>query len=118
MATITKAKLSGSTDGKGILVTASSTPGTTIHTATALTTEGNFDEIWLWAVNTDASDRKLTLEIGGTTAGFIDELTLPTEGGYILVVPGFILQNAAAVAAFAAAGSVVNIMGFVNQIRS
>ena len=118
MATITKAKLSGSTDGKGILVTASATPGTVIHTSTALATAGNFDEIWLWAMNTDASDRKLTLEIGGTTAGFIDEVTIPAEGGYILVVPGFILQNAAAVAAFAALGSVINIMGFINQIRS
>jgi hypothetical protein len=117
MATITKAKLSGSTDGKGILVAASTTPGTAIHTATALTGD-NWDEVWLWAVNTDSADRKLTLELGGTTAGFIDEVTIPTEGGYILVVPGFIFQNAAALAAFAAAGSVVNIIGFVNQIRA
>ncbi len=115
--TITKAKLSGSTDGKGVLVVASASAGTTIHTATALTGD-NWDEVWLWAVNTDSADRKLTLEIGGTTAGFIDEVTIPTEGGYILVVPGFILQNAAVVAAFGAAGSVINIMGFVNQIRS
>jgi len=118
MATIAKAKLSNSTDGKGILVAATSTPGTAIHTAVSGTGDDNYDEIWLWACNTDSSDRKLTIEFGGTTTGLIDEVTIGAEQGYILVVPGLILQNAAAVAAFASVTNVVNLVGFVNKIRA
>jgi len=118
MATFAKSKLSGSTDGKGILVVATATPGTAIHTAVTGTGDDNFDELWLWAVNTDTSARKLTLELGGTTVGFLDEVSLGPEEGLILVCPGIILQNAAAVAAFASVASVVNLHGFVNKIRA
>lgn len=115
MATVTKEKLSGSTDGKGILVAASSSPGTTVHAATASTTT-TWDEVWLWATNTDTSARKLTLELGGTTAGFLVEITIPAESGPVLVVPGWIFQNAAALAAFAASANVINLHGYVNRI--
>jgi len=118
MATFSKSKLSGSTDGKGVLVVAAATPGTVIHTAGAVTGDDNFDEVWLWAMNTDAADRKLTLEIGGTTVGFLDEQTITTEGGFVLVVPGLILQNAAVLAAFASVANVINLHGFVNKIRA
>jgi hypothetical protein len=118
MATFSKSKLSGSTDGKGVLVVASATPGTTIHTAGAVTGDDNFDEIWLWAMNTDTTARKLTLEIGGTTVGFLDEVTIGPEEGFVLVCPGLILQNAAVLAAFASVASVVNLHGFVNKIRA
>ena len=47
MATFTKLKLSGSTDGKQIKVSQTATAGTTIHTAHAT----SLDEVWLWAVN-------------------------------------------------------------------
>jgi len=118
MATFSKAKLSSSTDGKGILVVATSTPGTAVHTAVTGTGDDNFDEVWLWAVNTDTSARKLTVEFGGTSAGFIDEVTIGPEEGYVLVVPGLVLQNAAAVAAFASVANVINVIGFVNKIRA
>jgi len=78
MATFTKTLLSGSTNGKAILVAATATPGTTIHTAVAGTS--SLDEIWLYAVNSSNSDVKLTIEWGETTApnGNI-ELTIPGE---------------------------------------
>ena len=62
MATFSKEILSGSTDGKGILVVQTATAGTTIHTAD--TTATTYDEIWLYAVNTSASSVKLTIEWG------------------------------------------------------
>ena len=65
MATYSKTILSGSTDGRGILVTATATAGTLIHTGSATAT--TLDEIWLYAVNSDAADVKLTLEWGGVT---------------------------------------------------
>jgi hypothetical protein len=118
MATFTKKKLSGSTDGMGIKVTGTSTAATvTVHTAVAGTTAGVFDEIWLYANNTSSSAVKLTLEWGTATAadGNI-ELTIAAESGLVLVVPGLILQNAKVVKAFAATADVILLSGYVNAI--
>ncbi len=119
MALLTKAELSGSTDGRPIKVAATATPGTTIHTAGAVTGDDNYDELYLFAGNTDTTDRKLTIEWGGVTApDDLIEVTIPAEGGLILVVPGLILQNGLLVRAFAATANVLNIFGYVNKIRA
>lgn len=115
MATFTKAKLSGSTDGKLIKVAATSTPGTTLHTAVAGTS--SFDEVWIYAINTSASQVKLTVEWGGVTSpDDIIEVGIPAESGLTLVIPGGVIQNSNLVRAFADTGNVVNIFGWVNQI--
>ena len=111
----TKALLSGSTQGKGIKVVATGTPGTTIHTAVAGTS--SLDEIWLYAYNSDTVTRTLTIEWGEATApdgnNIID---IPSKQGRFLVVDGRLLQNALVVKAFASAANVIIIDGFVNQI--
>jgi len=100
-----------------IKVVATATAGTTIHTAVAGTTVGTFDEIWLYAVNSDTTARKLTIEYGGVASpDDLLELTIPAESGLVLVVPGLILQNSLVVRAFAAAANVVMIGGYVNAI--
>lgn len=114
-ATVTKQKLSGSTDGKGILVVQTASAGTAVHAATSSTTT-EWDEVWLWATNTDTVARKLTLELGGTGAGNLVEITIPAESGPVLVVPGWTFQNSAALAAFAASANVINLHGYVNRI--
>lgn len=113
MATYTKVKLSGSTDGKQIKVVQTATAGTTIHTADATA----LDEIWLYAVNSSSSAVKLTIEWGEATApdGNV-EVTIPAESGYLLVVPGLLLTNSLVVKAFAASANVILINGFVNRI--
>lgn len=112
MATLAKEKLSGSTNGRLIKVAATSTPGTAIHTATSGTT--NYDYIYLWAVNSDTTDRKLTIEFGGVSApDDLIELTIPAEDGLVLVVPGLPMNNSLAVAAFAAAANVVMVTGYI-----
>lgn len=114
MATYSKVILSGSTNGRGIKVAATSTPGTTIHTATATP---NIDEIWLYAVNSQAASVKLTIEFGGTTSpDDTIEVTIPGESGLFPVIPGLILNNSVVVRAFAATGNVVMLFGFVNRI--
>ena len=115
MATYSKEFLSGSTNGKQIKVVATSSPGTTIHTAVTGTTD--MDEIWLYAVNSDTTARKLTIQWGETTApdGNI-ELTIAPEDGYVLVAPGLPLQNGLVVQAFAATANVILINGYVNRI--
>lgn len=113
MATFSKQYLSGSTTGKAIKVVATATAGTTIHTADAT----GKDEVWLWAFNTDTSARKLTIEWGGVASpDDTIEVTIPAEGGNILVVPGLILGNSLVVKAFCASANVVSIVGFVNRI--
>jgi hypothetical protein len=112
-----KRKLSGSTDGKPIKITATATAGDTIHTAIAGTTPGTFDEIWLWAYNGHTADVVLTIEFGG--ASVPDQnivVTIPFKSGLVPVVPGLILQNGMVVEAFAAVTNVVTLMGFVNAM--
>lgn len=117
MSIFTKQKLSGSTNGKPIKIDSISSPGTTIHTS--VSGETSFDEIWLWASNTDTSARKLTIEFGGTTSpDDLIELTIPSESGLSLIVPGLVLQNSLVVKAFASTANVLNIVGYVNRISN
>ena len=117
MATYSKQLLSGGTNGKNIKVAATSSAGTTIHTAVAGTSD--MDEVWLYACNTDSSDRKLTIEYGGTTSpDDLSEITIEAEAGWVLIVPGMLLQNGLIVKAFAASANVVNINGYVNRITA
>lgn len=120
MATYTKTILSGSTDGKGILVAATATAGSLIHTGSTTTT--TLDEIWLYAVNTSTSSVKLTIEWGEATApnGNIEVTVLP-EAGLVTVIPGLLIKgNATAltVRAFAGTTNVIVVHGFVNRIEA
>jgi len=118
MALFSKITLSGSTDGRAIKVAATATAGTTIHTASSTATV--YDEIWLYAQNTDTTARKLTIEWGGTSSpDDLIELTIPAESGLTLVAPGLVLKGNSTplvVRAFAATTNVITIHGFVNRI--
>ena len=117
MATFSKELLSGGTNGKNVKVVATATAGTTIHTAVSGTSD--MDEVWLYAMNTDSDDRKLTIEYGGTTSpDDLTEITIGTEAGWVLVCPGLLLQNSLVIKAFAAAANVVVINGYVNRITA
>ena len=119
MATYTRAELSGSTDGRGILVVATATLGTTIHTAGSVTGDDNYDEVYLWAVNSSTSGIKLTIEFGGVTVpNDLIEVTINPEDGVKLVVPGLNLQNALVVTAFAGTANLISIFGYINKIRA
>lgn len=117
MATFTKRILSGSTNGRMIKVVAVATAGTLIHTAVAGASD--MDEVWLWAVNSDTTDRKLTIEYGGVAApDDLIEVTIRAESGLVLIMPGMILQNSLVIRAFAAAANVVMVSGFANRITA
>ncbi len=115
MATYSKLVLSGSTNGRPIKVVATATPGTTIHTAVSGTT--SFDEIWLYAINTDVASITLTIEFGGTSAPD-DQIiaAIPAQQGLTLIVPGLVLNNSLVVKAFAGTANKIVILGFVNRI--
>ena len=118
MATYTKQKLSGSTDGRAIKVAATATAGTLIHTGSA--TAATLDEIWLYAMNTDTSAGKLTLEWGGVSSpDDLIELSVANESGLVLIAPGLLIKGNGTpliVRAFAATANVITIHGYVNQI--
>jgi hypothetical protein len=120
MATFSKTILSGSTDGRGILVTATASAGTVIHTGSSTAT--TLDEIWLYAVNYDSTDRKLTVQWGGTTAGSDDiEYTVKAENGLYLISAGLLIKGNATplvVRAWAATGTAIVIHGYVNRITA
>lgn len=120
MATFSKITLSGSTDGRPVKVAATATAGTLIHTASSTAT--TYDEVWLYAQNTDTTARKLTIEFGGTTApDDLIEVTIQPEAGLVMVIPGLVIKGNATplvVRAFAATANVVTISGYVNRISA
>ena len=120
MATFSKTILSGSTDGKGIKVVQTATAGTTIHTGSSTAT--TLDEIWLYAVNTSASDVKLTIEWGGVASpDVLIEYTVKAEIVFYFFVSGGLIKGNATplvVRAFAATANVISIHGYVNRITA
>jgi hypothetical protein len=121
MATFTKAKLSASTNGRGILITGTSSgTANTIHAAVSSSSSA-WDEIWIYAMNNHTASVALTIQWGGTTAP--DDsivVSIPSQAGLTLVVPGLILQDNGAgvnVKAYTPTiGGVVTVHGFVNSI--
>lgn len=116
MSVYSKLKLSGSTDGKGILIPAVATPGTIIHTAIAGTV--HMDEIWLYATNNHTAALALSLEFGGTSAADLIQLSVPSKTGLFLIIPGFVLNNGLIVRAFAQTTNLISIHGWVNRITN
>lgn len=121
MATLSKLCLqpAGTTgDGLGILVAATATAGTAIHTAS--TTATTIDEIWLYAYNNAGTITNLTIEFGGVTSPKdVIKLGVTTQSGLVLVCAGLVIQGNASpkvVRAFASSANQISIFGYVNRI--
>jgi len=115
MPTFDKEFLSGSTNGRGIKITTTATAGDTIHTATSSTT--HMDEVYLYAMNSDTTDRLVTVEFGGATdPDDLVEYTVPAQDGAHLIIPGWPLNNTLAVKVFAETANVITVNGYVNRV--
>lgn len=124
MATFSKLAFqpTGGTTGTGlgipVTATTSGSLGTVIHTGSSTAT--TIDEVWLYAQNYDTTDRKLTIQWGGVTAGQNEiEYTVKAENGLYLIVAGLVLQGNATprvVSAYAATGTAIVVYGYVNRI--
>jgi hypothetical protein len=105
-------------DGLGILVVATATAGTAIHTASSTAT--TIDELWLYAYNDHSSSVVLSVEYGGVTSPKdVIKSTLTSQAGLVLICAGLVIQgNATAkvVRAFAGTASKVSLFGYVNRI--
>lgn len=117
MATFTKRTLSGSTDGKGISISSTSSgSGNTIHAAVSGTTD--FDEVWIYAFNSHSSSVTLNIEFGGTDSTQRISQPIDPSSGLYLVVHGFVVQNGASITAYASVASKVSIYGYANRITA
>lgn len=117
MASYSREKLSGSTNGKPVKVAATATAGTTVHTAIA--GASGWDEVYVWVTNTSGSAVALTIEFGGTTDPdclVCKQLSIPANSAPIPVLTGQMLQNGLTVSAFASTANVLLLTGYVNRI--
>lgn len=119
MATFSKQILSGSTNGAPVKVAATASTGTTIH-ATG-TSSSTLDEVWLYAYNSHSAAVVLTVQFGGITSPDNDiKISIPSQSGLTLVVPGLILKGtgsaATTVYAYAGTANVITLSGYVNRI--
>ena len=118
MATYSKQLLSGSTNGMGIKVAATATPGTLVHTAIAGTSA--IDLIYLWVNNTDSAAHTITIEFGDATSPdhhLVDAFSIAANSGQVQVCFGIPLQNGKTVKIFASAANVIIVHGYVNRVQ-
>ena len=118
MAVYSKRLLSNSASGQQIKISATSALGAPLLHA-AVSGTADLDEIWIWAQNSNSVGGKLTVEWGASQSPDDElEITIPPESGYVLVVPGLLLNNSASVRAFAASANLFMINGYVNRITA
>ena len=115
--TETRIGLSGSTNGAAISVnTTSAFSPMTVHTAVSGTT--NWDDVWIWAANTDTISRTLSIYFGAHSSigdMLIGNYDIPPGGLPILVCPGLFLQNGRVIEAYASSANKINLTGYVNR---
>jgi len=105
---------SASINGRPILVAASGSPGTALHTGVSGTQ--SMDEVWIWANNNHTGDVNLTIEFGAT--GVPDNATIcsvPYKSGAFLIVPGWRVNNTGVVRAYTSVANVLNCSVNVNR---
>ena len=103
--------LSGSTKGAPIQITATGTPGTTIHAASATGTT----KLWVYLTNTSDNPVTVTIELGGSGLGNEVDVIVPAHD-VILALGGAAVDNSVATAAYADTASVVNAFGYVENL--
>lgn len=100
--------LSGSTDGRGIKIAATSTPGTLIHTAQASATDMDVPELQVY--NSHTADVTITFECWGVTAPD-DHVKRTIPAGETVGVPIPAGRNSLVLRAFASTINVLTVTG-------
>ena len=115
MTEATRVGLSESTDGELITVAATATVGTLIHTSSNLTSNSQYDDVWLMAANIHTGDILLTIEVDiANDAASYFTVTVPAQAGLYSVAPGISLHNGKKITAFAATADKIKICGNVD----
>lgn len=116
---VVRIPLSGSTQGRGILIAAIATPGTMLHTTGITLTD--LDVPTIYFTNSDTVARKVTVEFGGVTVPNDNiEVTIPAESGLMLAIPAILLTGTGAagniIRAYCATTNVVVAFGYVDRV--
>jgi len=115
--TYSRQVLSGSSNGRPILVATITTPGTTIHTVGPTATNAR-DELHLYAWNNSTASCALRLELGGTATTDDILLHLAAQGGAELLIPGMSFTATGTIIRAYSTGTATDacrIMGWVNR---
>jgi hypothetical protein len=115
MATVSKIKLSGSSDGEPINLATSSSGATTIHTFCTSAGDNTYDEIYLWGINNSTAARNITLEYGSTALTIVHSVA--AKAGATLMLPGLIGNTSMVLKGFGAVAG-CEVVGFGNAISS
>lgn len=108
---VTLIKLSGSTNGKRILIASGSPSATTVHTAQAGT--GYYDQIFVYCYSNHTANLDLTILYGsGSVADTIIQ-TIPPKQGRYLILDGTLLNNGLSVTAYTTVANVMTLDGYV-----
>lgn len=114
--TITPKLLSGSTNGRGIPVTAIISSGAdVIHTAAAGTTQ--IEYVTIEGVNIHTANVTLTIEFGGQAAGDQITIEIGPDRGFAVVVDRLPINNGLVIRAYASVASVINLFGQVSSVE-
>lgn len=117
---VSRIPFSASTQGMGILVAATATAGTLIHTTGTSSTVQ--DEIRLYLSNIHTADVLVSIEYGDATATRIINVTIPFKSGLVQVIPDddMVLTGSGSVAStlriFAATTNVITAYGCVYRL--
>lgn len=115
--TETRIGFSAATNGATMTVdTTSAISPMTVHTAGPGIY--NWDDIWIWAANTDTISRTISLYFGAHSSvgdQVVGNYDLPPGGAPVLICPGLILQNSGVVEAYASIANKINLTGYVNR---
>ena len=110
---------SGCSNGRGIKVVQTGSPGTTIHTAVSGTDENVVDEVYIYAYNGHTDVVTLTLQLGGTTSPDDDcVVNLASKSGEQMLIPGYRFNNSVVIKAYASVANVIVIRCIVNHITN
>ena len=104
--------LSASTDGRPIVVTATASAGTTIHTCAAGSNEAEVIEIWASNISTSTT-RTLYLELGGTSTS--DQVCIDIRPKTVMQVLTVRLTGSVVIKAYEASGADVRVWGFMDR---
>lgn len=117
MPTFSRQLLSASTDGLPVVVAATASPGTLLHTAVG---GAGRDEVFIWVANVTGGPATLSVQWGSTSdpAGMACKgLSIPPNGPPVPIMVGQTIANAQEVRAFSDTASALNITGYINRIQ-
>lgn len=109
--------LSGCANGVPLLVTATTAGGAqTVDTAVSGTTDRDY--YYVWANNTDTSDRDVTFLLGGTTEPdniIVGPFTIYAKSGLNLIIDGTFANNSKVLKVYGSSASKITVTGYKNR---